>query len=113
MNNLKVFKMTDVEYSRLKAFSEFAFNYQLESRKASDFFIGVGEMYFDFGQNWKYTGLITKNEETEQDWQTLCPRDHELVTNCDSVAKLKEMAEYYIDHLDKGEICVNLYEKFE
>ena len=113
MSNLKVSKMTDVEYARLKAFSEFAFNYQLETRKADDFFVGVGETYFDYGQYWKYTALITKDEEKEESWQSRCPRDHELVTNCDSVAQLKAMAEYYIDHLDKGEICIDLYKVFE
>lgn len=113
MDNLKVFKWTDVEYSRLKAFSEFAFNYQLESHKADDFFVGVGVTYFDFGQDWKYTALITKNEETDDSWQSVCPRDHKLITNCDSVSKLKAMAEYYIDHLDNGEISISLYKVFE
>ena len=113
MNNLKKFKQTDVEYSRLKAFQQFAFMYQLETLKAYDFNLGIKDMYFDYGQDWWYTGLITVDEEKEQSWQSLCPRDHELVTNCDSVAQLKAMAEYYIDHLDKREFSIDLYEVFE
>ena len=113
MSNLKVFKQTDVQYSRLKAFQQFAFMYQLETYKAYDFRIGIQDMYFDYGQNWMYTGLVTIDEEEGRDWQSLCPRDHELVTNCDSVTQLKAMAEYYIDHLDKGEISIDLYKVFE
>jgi hypothetical protein len=113
MSNLKVFKMTDVEYSRLKAFAEFAFNYQMEARKADDFFVGVGETYFDYGQDWKYTALITKDEEKEESWQSLCPRDWELVVTETDINKIIAMAWFYMDNLQKPyNERKSLYERF-
>ena len=39
-------------------------------------------IYFDFGQNWKYTAIIAK--QGNQEWQATTPRDYENILNGNS-----------------------------
>ena len=113
MDNLRVFESNEVELARLEAFAQLAT--ASDFNKDSRFGIGTQVMYYDYGQDWKYTGLLTVDYEAEcsREWQSVCPRDHKLICNCDSFKKLKEMADYYVQQLCEGNICINLYEKFE
>lgn len=76
-------------------------------------------MYFDAGQNWKYTGFLTVDTNQSEDsilssWQSLNPKDWSLVVECMDISKIIDMAWYYMDNLvNKKEIEVKLYEKFE
>lgn len=76
--------------------------------------VKIKEMYFDYGQDWKYTGfLITDlDEPTDRSWQSFCPRDWELIVTTADISKLVDMAWYYMEHLIEGDFD-NLYEKFE
>lgn len=75
--------------------------------------VQIKETWLDFGADWKYTAFITYDEEKEnRSWQSFCPRDWELIVNCDSISKIIDMAWYYMDELNKGNICANLYKKF-
>jgi hypothetical protein len=69
------------------------------------------DVYFDAGQDWMYTALITTDTRTGDHWQALCPRDWELVVNCMDIVKIIEMANYYMENVEKYQ--VNLYPKFE
>lgn len=75
--------------------------------------IGIKNIYFDYGQNWKYTAFITYDEDTEDEWQSLCPRDWELVVTETDINKIVAMAWFYMDNLQKPwSERKNLYEKF-
>lgn len=112
MDNLRVFKSNEVESARLEAFAQLAT--ASDFNKDSRFGIGTQVMYYDYGQNWKYTGLLTIDyDENSRAWQSVSPRDHELICSCDSFEKLKEMADYYVQQLCEGYITVDLYKKFE
>lgn len=76
--------------------------------------VRIKEMYFDYGQDWKYTGFLTTDldDATERSWQSFCPRDWELIVTTNDINKLIDMAWYYMEHLIEGDFD-NLYEKFE
>lgn len=73
--------------------------------------VTIKDIYFDVGQQWMYTALITTDTRTGESWQSLCPRDWELVVNCMDIEKIIEMANYYMETIGKHE--VRLYPKFE
>ena len=75
--------------------------------------ITVETTYFDYGQDWKYTAFITIDTDTEESWQSLCPRDWELVVEESDINRIVEMAWFYMDNLQKPwEERKHLYEKF-
>ena len=79
--------------------------------------VTIKTIYFDIGQNWKYTAFITEDEEEESEilssWQSLIPRDWSLVVECMDIPKIIDMAWYYMDNLASGKKEIKLYEKFE
>ena len=79
--------------------------------------VTIRTIYFDMGQDWKYTAFITEDEEEESEilssWQSLNPRDWSLVVECMDIPKIIDMAWYYMDNLASGKKEIKLYEKFE
>lgn len=69
--------------------------------------------YFDHGQDWKWTTFITTDEDDGSHWQSLCPRDWELVVTESDINKILAMAWFYMDNLQKPySERKSLYEKF-
>ena len=106
-NKIKTYSIGTVERTRLEVFCMFV------NDMAYDFRLITENIYFDYGQNWMYTGIIYKDSKTE--YQAFCPRDWELILNTDSIEKLNEMATYYAEMQIKGEwnYKKSLYEIFE
>ena len=78
----------------------------------------IKQMYFDYGQSWQYTGFLTVDTDHAEDsvlgsWQSLCPRDWELVVTETDINKIIAMAWFYMDNVRKpyGE-RKSLYERF-
>ena len=81
--------------------------------KSYKYSVDIGTVYFDHGQDWKWTTFITTDEDDDSHWQSLCPRDWELVVECMDINKLIAMAWFYMDNLQKPySERKNLYEKF-
>lgn len=78
--------------------------------------VEIKVVYFDYGQNWKYTALITTDEDDNSDatrsWQSLCPRDWSIVVECTDIKQIINMAWYYMDKISQGKVSVALYEKW-
>lgn len=106
MSKLKLYEQTDIEYLRLKLFSDYA--NMLLDKTDSTCLIEIEETYVDFGQNWKYTALITFDLKDKSTWQSLNFRDYEAIVSCDSVSEIKIYAEAYVRGLLNGEICQRL-----
>ena len=96
----------------MKVFQETCEQWCVENKNFR-YTVTMKTMYFDYGQNWKYTGFLTTDEDGGNSWQSLCPRDWELVVTTNDIDKLIDMAWYYMDKVASGKICVSLYEKFE
>lgn len=75
-----------------------------------DYSVTIRDLYFDVGQQWMYTGLITTDHKTDEHWQSLCPRDWKLIVNCMDIEKIIEMANYYMETIEENK---TLYSKFE
>lgn len=96
----------------MRVFVEACEQYNVEN-KNFDYTVSIKTMYFDFGQDWKYTGFLTTREDGSE-WQSFCPRDWELIVECMDINKLVAMAWYYMDNLNKKDsrADIRLYEKF-
>lgn len=104
MNNIRVYEETEIQYRKLNLFADMVTDYLKNG------YMSVRTTYFDYGQDWKYTALLTtKNNDT---WQSLCPRDYELILYVDSIVILDKIAHYYAEKLDEGAIDIHLYEVF-
>lgn len=119
MGKIRVYNENEIEYLRLKMFTEICNDLLIEKGNIDDF-ISVQETYFDYGQNWKYTALIMHKlvngmGMTMTTYQLFCPRDWELIINTDSIEKIKAMAEYYISlYVSKEwDYKHSLYSEFE
>lgn len=107
----RIYDETTTEYFRMLLFKEVANAILYGTHK----YLSIADMYFDYGQDWKYTGLLMNNFETGRDYQAFCPRDYKLIITCDSVEKIKEMATYYATKQSNFEWDYrdSLFEKFE
>ena len=110
MGKIRTYKATEIEAIRLNTFADMC--NALFAEKDMDMKIEVKDIYFDFGQDWWYTALVTidKRETSfmKDSWQTFCPRDYEIVIGCDSLLDMQRYAEYYVDAMVDDNICVNL-----
>ena len=100
----------------MKVFVEACDQWNIEN-KDYNYQVFIKEMYFDAGQDWKYTGFLTVDTSRADDllgsWQSLCPRDWELVVTETDISKIVSMAWFYMDNLQKPYAeRKNLYEKF-
>ena len=107
MDNIRVYEKNERQYKVLKMFAE------MVNDNLTDGYLTLENIYFDMGQNWKYTALITNKEDgLFNSWQSFCPRDYELILYTDSIAILEKMAKYYAEELNKGKTSVYLYKVF-
>lgn len=109
-NLIKCYNEDSVEFLRLKIFRDVANKILLQNNHGMQ----IKDIYFDFGQDWWYTALITKELSSGVSCQSFCPRDYELIVSCDSISKLMQMATYYAENIVKGlwDYKMSLYEKF-
>lgn len=107
MGKIRTYRATEIEAIRLNAFADVC--NRLFAENDMDMTIVVKDIYFDYGQDWMYTAPITvDNRETSYSWQTLCPRDYEIIIGCDSISDMCRYADYYVNEMVDGNVCVNL-----
>ena len=118
MGKIRVYEKTEVEFIRLKIFTEIVNNLLEKADNYTDY-LTIKTTYFDCGQDWQYSAIII-HEYVEafnkvEKYQAFCPRDWELIINTDSISKLEEMAKYYVNLKESKEwnYRKSLYEKFE
>ena len=104
---------------RLMLFKLFIDEWKME-HKAFRYDVVIQDMYLDYGANMMWTAPLTIDNDREEndvcrEWQSFCPRDWELIVNCDSIQQLHDMAYYYTEKLNGGEWSwrQSLYEIFE
>lgn len=104
MGNIRIYKEDEKQYRTLKLFAEMVTDF---SKTAT---MKVENIYFDMGQNWWYSALVTYKDNDS--WQSFCPRDYELILYTDSITILEKMARYYSEKVDESKISIHLYEEF-
>jgi hypothetical protein len=104
------------DFNNLKALQLFAeaCTQWMGENKNFRYDVTIENIYFDASQDWMWTTIVVNDEDDwGRSWQALCPRDWELIVTCDSISKLTDMAWDFMDNIAKGNICVNLYKRFE
>ena len=86
------------EHIALRIFVDGCEQWNLENKNFR-YNVTIKNMYFDFGQDWKYTGLLTQDTEEDNEWQSLNPKEWKDVVNCDSISEIVDMAWTYMDKL--------------
>lgn len=101
MNRIKVYTSTDTEYYKLEMFVNLVNAACVES----PYCLYLDDIYFDYGQNWWYTSPITREIDDKGntwEWQTLCPRDYNILVSFDSYNAVAFAASMYADYLMRG-----------
>lgn len=112
MGKIKTYTTNDLELHKIELFARLV-NSALSEVNDDRYCMEVKDMYFDFGQNWMYTGFVTCDEKNFTSWQSFCPRDYELILDTDSIEKLSNMAVYYAIELHKGSKDIRFDIKFK
>lgn len=106
MNKIREYQPNEIQYAKLKLFADFTNNILTEIGDALHK-VCVENIYFDFGQNWKYTALVTYKGGSDS-WQSFYAREYELIIDTDSIDEMYAMAKFYAKSLANGKICVDL-----
>ena len=61
--------------------------------------ISIKKVYFDIDQNWKWTTFIVTDEDTDEEWQAMSPKEWLEVVNETDIRKLTDLAWKFMDRL--------------
>ena len=67
--------------------------------------ISIKTVYFDIGQNWKWTTFIVTDTDTDmnEEWQAMNPKEWLEVVNETDIGKLTDLAWKFMDKLAQRE----------
>ena len=63
--------------------------YELEQLNPNGTRYTVEDIYFDFGQDWMYSGIVAHRRDGAS-WQAVCPRDYERILLSHDIRKTCE-----------------------
>lgn len=106
MAKIRTYDYYELETKKFMLFADIANRKFMESKVG--FYVDIADTYFDLGQDWKYTTLITERLSDGSTWQSFCPRDWEKIVDCDSFKQIEEWAIKYANGIINGEFCVDL-----
>lgn len=106
MSLIRVYDEKEIEYRKLQFFCDVC-NNELINWGAHKY-VFIRECYFDLGQDWKYTALITEDFAKYSTWQSVCPRDYEAIVSSDSFSEIEAWAYDYAEALMREEVGVHL-----
>ena len=61
--------------------------------------ISIKKVYFDMNQDWMWTTFIVTDEDTDEEWQAMSPREWLEVVNETDIRKLTDLAWKFMDRL--------------
>lgn len=61
--------------------------------------ISIKKVYFDMSQNWMWTTFIVTDEDTDEEWQAMTPKEWLEVVNETDIGKLTDLAWKFMDRL--------------
>ena len=61
--------------------------------------ISIKKVYFDMGQSWMWTTFVVTDEDTDEEWQAMTPKEWLEVVNETDIGKLTDLAWKFMDKL--------------
>lgn len=61
--------------------------------------ISIKKVFFDIDQNWMWTTFIVTDEDTDEKWQAMTPKEWLKVVNETDIGKLTDLAWKFMDKL--------------
>lgn len=61
--------------------------------------ISIKKVFFDIDQNWMWTTFIVTDEDTDEKWQAMNPKEWLEVVNETDIGKLTDLAWKFMDKL--------------
>ena len=61
--------------------------------------ISIKKVYFDIDQNWMWTTFVVTDEDTDEEWQAMTPKEWLEVVNETDIGKLTDLAWNFMDRL--------------
>lgn len=82
---MKVFEMATMEW--------------MSENKNFRYDISIKKVFFDIDQNWMWTTFIVTDEDTDEKWQAMTPKEWLEVVNETDIGKLTDLAWKFMDKL--------------
>ena len=89
-----------IEITAMKVFEMATMEWMIEN-KNSRYDISIKKVYFDIDQNWMWTTFIVTDEDTDEEWQAMNPKEWLEVVNETDIGKLTDLAWKFMDKLAK------------
>ena len=61
--------------------------------------VSIKKIYFDIDQNWMWTTFIVTDEDTDEEWQAMNPKEWLEVVNETDIGKITDLAWKFMDRL--------------
>ena len=61
--------------------------------------VSIKKIYFDIDQNWMWTTFVVTDEDTDEEWQAMNPKEWLEVVNETDIGKLTDLAWNFMDRL--------------
>ena len=61
--------------------------------------VSIKKIYFDIDQNWMWTTFVVTDEDTDEEWQAMTPKEWLEVVNETDIGKLTDLAWKFMDKL--------------
>lgn len=87
-----------IEITAMKVFEMATMEWMYEN-KNSRYDISIKKVYFDIDQNWMWTTFIVTDEDTDEEWQAMNPKEWLEVVNETDIGKLTDLAWKFMDKL--------------
>ena len=87
-----------IEITAMKVFEMATMEWMFEN-KNSRYDISIKKVYFDIDQNWMWTTFIVTDEDTDEEWQAMNPKEWLEVVNETDIGKLTDLAWKFMDKL--------------
>ena len=87
-----------IEITAMKVFEMATMEWMIEN-KNSKYDISIKRVYFDIDQNWMWTTFVVTDEDTNEKWQAMTPKEWLEVVNETDIGKLTDLAWKFMDKL--------------
>lgn len=96
----QVIKTTEnfMERTAMRVFEMATMEWMVENKNFR-YDISIEKAYFDIDQKWIWTTFIVTDEDTDEEWQAMTPKEWLEVVNETDIGKLTDLAWKFMDKL--------------